>query len=429
MHTESGCTTTDAVEKMVDVVKQLAESSIEAGESFGSASSQIAATLGYTVGDLSDSTSTASRNLDLLKQKAREMGAATSFSATEAAEGLNVLAMMGFDVETSMNMVKSTLRGAEAGGMSIAESAQYVGGALKGFKEQTAQFADSAEAATYYTDLMAKGATMAATNVPQLGQALSGIAATANTYKQNADSVTVSLLRLAEQGEVGSGAATALSAAMKNIYSPTDTAKKALDSLGVQAYDEAGNIRDFNTIVGELDKSLNDLGNDQLKNDLENQIFGIQGQAAFDKMVVTSGDKLQGFYDGIANASGSASQQAETMMDNLQGDITKMESAFSELQLSIFDYLDKPLRDSVQIVTNEFLPALTGIVQGTEGADEQLKLALQRIPTSRAVQSSLKESEMLLLLRWRELVGTIQDRTQFLQLGCLRRYRTGISFV
>ena len=222
---------TDAVEKMVDVVKQLAESSIEAGKSFGSASSQIAATLGYTVGDLSDSSSIASQNLDLLKQKAREMGAATSFSATEAAEGLNVLAMMGFDVETSMNMVESTLRGAEAGGMSIAESAQYVGGALKGFKEQTAQFADSAEAATYYTDLMAKGATMAATNVPQLGQALSGIAATANTYKQNADSVTVSLLRLAEQGEVGSGAATALAAAMKNVYSPTDTAKKALDSI------------------------------------------------------------------------------------------------------------------------------------------------------------------------------------------------------
>lgn len=360
-----------AANKLVDIGK----GALDTGMKFEAAISQLAATQGYSLDDLQGDEGVM-YTMDLLTEKARQMGAATSFSAAEAADGLNTLAMSGYNAQESVGMIENVLHGAESGSMTIAEAASYVSGSMKGFKDQTAAFADATEASAYYVDLMAKGATLAATSVPELGQALSGSAATANTYKQSADSVTIALLRLAEQGEVGSGAATALNAAMKNLYAPTDTAKKALDQLGVSAYDESGNIRDFNEVVDELAGALNSLDTDEERNALEDAIFGQQGQKAFDKMIVTSGDKLQSFYDGIADASGSAALQSETMMDSLEGDLKKLDSAWSDLEISIYNGANEPIRKVVQTVTDEMIPAINALLQGTEGAEQQVGEAI-----------------------------------------------------
>ena len=94
--------------------------------------------------------------------------------------------------------------------------------------------------------------------------------------------MTLALLRLAEQGEVGSAAGTALAAAMKNIYTPTDQARDALDELGVSAYDSSGNARDFNTVVNELAEALSGM-TDEEANAYKQTIFGIQGLNAYNK--------------------------------------------------------------------------------------------------------------------------------------------------
>lgn len=373
-----------------NLMKQITEGALDTGSSFEAAMSQVAATQGFSISDIQNNTEGAAYTMDLLTEKAREMGAATSFSAAQAADGLNILLMSGYSAENSIGMVENVLHEAEAGGISIAEAAQYIAGSMKGFKKQSAEFADSAEASAYYADLIAKGATLAATNVPQLGQGLSGVAATANTYNQKADSVTISLLRLAEQGEVGAGAATALTAAMKNLYSPTDTAKAALEELGISAYDAEGNTRDFNVVVGELDNALSQL-TEERRNSLEDAIFGIQGQAAFDKMVVTSGDKLQKFYDGIAEASGSAALQSETMLDNLKGDITKLQSAYSDLEITIYNGANEPLRHVVQTITDDMLPAINHLVSGVDEADKEIGSAVGNL-----VSTILTETKDLL---------------------------------
>ncbi|MDE6731099.1 MAG: phage tail tape measure protein, partial [Oscillospiraceae bacterium] len=374
-----------------NLMKQITEGALDTGSSFEAAMSQVAATQGFSISDIQNNTEGAAYTMDLLTEKAREMGSATSFSASEAADGLNTLLMSGYDATESIEMVENVLHGAEAGEISIAESAKYIAGSMKGFEKQSASFADNAEASAYYADLMAKGATLAATNVANLGQGLSGVAATANTYNQQADSVTVSLLRLAEQGELGSAAATSLTAAMKNIYAPTDTAKAALESLGISAYDAEGNTRDFNTVVDELNNALNGLGDDQKKNDLINTIFGIQGAEAFNKMVVTSGDKLQKFYDGIAEASGSAALQSETMLDNLKGDITKLQSAYSDLEITIYNGANEPLRHVVQTITDDMLPAINHLVSGVDGADKEIGSAVGNL-----VSTILTETKDLL---------------------------------
>ena len=312
------------------------------GKSFESSMSQIAATMGKTTDEISD-----------LTEKAKEMGATTQFSATEAAQGLNILAMSGLDTEEQIAGIEKVLNLAAAGGLSLESAASYTTGTVKGF-------GDTMENAQYYTDLMAKGATLANTNVNDLGAALSKTAANANSYGQTADGVTLSLLRLAEQNVTGEEAATQLNRAMADLYTPTDNAKQALDELGIAAYDSQGNTRDFNTVVDELNAKLSTMTDEQA-NAYKNTIFTTNGLNAFNKMTASSTEKVTQFKEELASASegeGSAAQQAATMIDNLEGDITIMQSAAEGLGITFYETFNKDLRENVQFAT-ESLGQLT----------------------------------------------------------------------
>ena len=367
-----------------------AKDAVQVGMSFDAAVSQIGATLGYTAEDLSKSTSDASKNLEMLRNKAQEMGAATSFSATEAAEGLNILAMSGYSAEQSCEMIGDVLNLAAAGGLSLAEAASYTSGAVKGF-------ADASKDAQYYTDLMAKGATLANTDVKALGEALSGGSATAASYGQTADGLTLSLLRMAEQGVTGSDAANALSRAMADIYTPTDGAKKAMEALGVSAYTTSGEARDFNTVADELNKKLATMS-DEEANAYKNALFSSRGLQAFNKMTVTSTEKVNEWSDALADASGSAAAQAETMLDNLQGDITVFGSAMEGAKIVLSDSLTPALRDfvkfgtrSVSTLTDAFKNGgLTGAISALGPImDELIEKVSDTIPAIIAVASEI----------------------------------------
>lgn len=344
------------------------EQAVQTGMEFQSAVSQIGATLGYSIAEINNPATKAYQNMQMLSDKAEEMGAKTSFSATQAAEGLNILAMSGYTAEESMQMIDSVLDMAAAGSLDLQSAASYVAGSMKGFTKEAGNFADNAEASAYYGDLIAKGATLANTNVQQLGEAMSQASSSADSYGQSSTEAGVALLRLAEQNTVGSAAATALGAAMKELYAPTEQAKAALDSLGVSAFDEAtGKAKGFNQVVDELGMALSKM-NEQERVNMEKTIFGEQGKRAFDQMLASSGEKVQSFYDGLANASGSAHQQAETMLDNLAGDITIFGSALDGLKIKVSDAFDAPFREIVQEAT-KYLSELTEITknQGLEG--------------------------------------------------------------
>ena len=363
-------------------IAAIGQQAVSTGKAFTSGMSQVSATLGYSVSDLNHSASEAFRNMEKLTAKAEEMGAKTAFSASQAADGLNILAQSGYNADESIEMINSVLDMAAAGSLNLDSAASYIAGAMKGFTKEAGNFADNAEASAYYADLIAKGATLANTNVQQLGEALSQASSTANTYGQSAQTTETALLRLAEQNEVGSAAATALAAAMKNLYSPTEQAKQALDELGVSAYDANGKARDFNQIVDELKAALSQIDDESQRNAIENAIFGIQGQAAFDKMVSSSAEKVRSFYENLeyteSGAKGSAATQAETMLDNLTGDITILESALDGLKIKLFKNLDAPLRDAVQHVTT-YISDLTNAVQ-TGGLDGLVSELGAKIP-------------------------------------------------
>lgn len=319
------------------------KTSIDAGMNFDTAMSQVAATMGTTVDKIGN-----------VKAKAEEMGRTTKYTATEAAEGMNILAQAGLSADEQISGIGTVLNLASAGAMSLEESASYTAGAVKGF-------GDSMGNASYYADLMAKGATLANTDVRGLGEAFSGSAATAKNYGQAADSVTLSLLRLAEQNVTGSEASTALNRAMADLYTPTDDASKALDQLGVSAYKSNGEAKDFNDLVDELNGSLQGMTAEQKNNALAT-IFTTQGLQAFNKMTASSDATVQKFWKGIQDSSGSAAQQAATQLDNLKGDITLLSSATEGLELGFYNTFSGTIRGAIKGITSE----VSGLAEAME---------------------------------------------------------------
>lgn len=318
----------------------LAKAAIDVGKNFESSMSQVAATMGIT----SEEIAAGSEQFEMLKAKAKEMGATTKYTASEAADGLNILAMAGLSAEEACEGIDDVMALAGAGALSLEQSAAYVTGAVKGFS-------DEMENAGMYADIMAKGATMANTNVAQLGEALSTASSNASQYNQSVESTSVALLRLAEQNVTGAEAATALSRVMADLYTPTDKAAKALAELGVATYDEQGNARDLNDVVDDLNMRLSGM-NDEQKLAYESTIFTTYGMKGFQKMCVSTTDTVDKFKKGIAEASGSAMDQFATQTDNLEGKLAILNSALEATGIAIYEVFEDTMKESVDTATD-----------------------------------------------------------------------------
>lgn len=310
-----------------------AAAAIKTAADFESSMSQVAATMGKSVDEIGELTSLA-----------QHMGATTAFSASEAAEGINILAMAGLNITQIGDSLGTVLDLAAAGAMDMGSSASYVVGAVKGFRDEMSN-------ASKYADLMAKGATLANTDVSALGEAISFGAATANGYRQSADSMTLSLLRLAEQNVVGQTAATSLNRAMADLYTPTAGAKKALDSLKISAYNADGTAKDFNEVVDSLAGALKGMSEEEA-NAVKNTIFTTNGLNAFNKMTASSKSRVDELKEGLQDSLGSASQQAKTQLDNLSGQLTILKSAVEGAAIAFGNKMLPYIKNAVSYAQN-----------------------------------------------------------------------------
>lgn len=343
------------VAKLVEFTK----ASIETGLQFDKSMSQIAATMGTTVDQVSG-----------LRDEAQRLGATTAFSAQQAAEGMNILAQSGLKEQEIIAALPDVLNLAAAGNLDLATSASYVTGAFKGF-------GDTAENAAKYTDLIAVGASKSNTTVQALGEGLSRAAATSASYGQSVEGTTLALLRLAEQNVTGAEAAQAMNRAMMDLYTPTSAAKKELDALGVSVYDANGNARDFNTVVDELNAALSSMS-DEEANATKNAIFSTFGLQAFNKMTVSTTDKVDEFKEALAGAGGAAETMANTQLDNLAGDMTLFDSAVEGLQIKISDMFVPTLRTLYQ-TAQEVISGITNFITEHQAAFDGLASVLSGV--------------------------------------------------
>lgn len=309
-------------------VFNFAKDSVQTGMEFDTVMSNIAATMGKSRDEI-DKTIVQTKNFTgTLGEFAEKLGAETKFTTAQAAQGLLVLAQAGLKAEEQIEALPPILSLASAGAIDLDTSATYVTAAVMGF-------GDSMENASYYADMISKGATLAKTDVNMLGAAFSGAAATASTYNQTAQSTETALLRLANMNVTGMEAANAYNRVMMDLFTATDDGKKALDELGISMYDAStGEARDLNDIINELSAALSKY-NDEARLAYESKIFSAWGMKAFDKMAATSTDKLEVFNKELSNVTGAASKQAGTQLEALSGKLAILNSAFEAVKIQI----------------------------------------------------------------------------------------------
>lgn len=309
-------------------VFNFAKDSVQTGMEFDTVMSNIAATMGKSRDEINKTVVQTEDFTGTLGKFAEKLGAETKFTTAQAAQGLLILAQAGLKAKEQIEALPPILSLASAGAIDLDTSATYVTAAVMGFR-------DSMENASYYADMISKGATLAKTDVNMLGAAFSGAAATASTYNQTAQSTETALLRLANMNVTGMEAANAYNRVMMDLFTATDDGKEALNELGIAMYDAStGEARDLNDIINELSAALSKY-NDEARLAYESKIFSAWGMKAFDKMAATSTDTLEVFNTELSNVTGAASKQAGTQLEALSGKLAILNSAFEAVKIQI----------------------------------------------------------------------------------------------
>lgn len=347
------------------------KSAVAAGADFDKAMSQVAATMGKSVSEIQD-----------LRNFAQEMGSTTSFSATEAAEALNYMALAGYDAETSMMMLPNVLNLAAAGDMELARASDMVTDA------QTA-LGLSLEDTNVMVDQMAKISSTTNTSVSQLGDALLTVGGNAKVVQGGTAELTAVLGALADNGIKGSEAGTHLRNILLAMNPTTDKAANAWEQLGVKAYDAQGNMRNLEDIFMELEEAMAGM-TEQEKTAMKSAMFNKTDLAAVNALLATNSDRWDEINTAAANAAGSADAMAKTQLDNLAGDVTLFKSALEGARIAISDGITPTLREFVQL-GSEGLSRFTMALKegGLMGAmdelgnflGESLGKLLEKVPT------------------------------------------------
>ena len=345
---------------------ELAKTSVGVGMSFQSSMSQVAATMGVGVDQIQS-----------LTDKAKEMGSTTAFTATQAADALNYLALAGYDANKAAEVLPSVLNLAAAGGMDLAYASDLVTDAMASLNlEANKQNVDE------FGNKLAKAASKANANVSQLGEAILTVGGTAANLKGGTTELTTALGLLANVGIKGAEGGTHLRNIILSLQSPTDDATKLMEQLGLQVYDAQGNMRGLNDILTDLNSSLAGLTQGQ-KDSVINALFNKTDLAAVNGLLAAQGEQWESLAQQIdaageaAGDSGAMAQMAETQLDNLQGSVTIMQSALEGLQLGIYDYLEPSLNEAAKWGSECFSTLTKALSEG--GPEAMLQAAGQII--------------------------------------------------
>jgi TP901 family phage tail tape measure protein len=307
----------------------LAKSSVSVGMSFEASMSQVAATMGKST-----------EEIESLTKVAKEMGSSTKFSATQAADALNYLALAGYDADKAAEVLPSVLNLAAAGGMDLAYASDLVTDAMASLNiEANKNNVDD------FGNKLAMAASKANANVSQLGEAILTVGGTAANLKNGTTELTTALGLLANVGIKGAEGGTHLRNIILSLQSPTDDAAKLIQQLGLQVYNAQGNMRGLDEILGDLNTRMVDMTQGQ-KDSIINRLFNKTDLAAVNGLLAAQGEQWDALAAQIDAAGGAMEQMAETQQDNLQGVMTSMSSAFEGLQLAVYERLEPALTDA-----------------------------------------------------------------------------------
>lgn len=282
------------------------------------------------------------KDFDALRDKAREMGAETKFSASEAADAFTYMAMAGWKTEDMMSGIDGIMALSAADGLDLATTADIVTDSLSAMGL-------SADDAGHFADVLAAASTNANTNVEMMGETFKYAAPLAGSLGFSIEDLAVATGLMANAGIKGSQSGTALRGWLTRLAKPTKESKAAMDALGLSLTDSEGNMKSLMQIMEETRDAFSNLS-EESKAQHAAMLAGQNGMSGFLAVVNASEADLKKLAKATKNANGVAKDMAETMQDNLNGQLTILKSQLGEAAISIGDALIPKVREATSMV-------------------------------------------------------------------------------
>lgn len=330
-----------------NAIKNFCSEIVTIGSTFETSMSKVSALSG-AMGD----------DLATLEAKARELGATTTFSASEAADALGYMALAGWDTQQMLDGVGSVLTLAQAGELELAAASDLVTDYLSAFNME-------ANETSRMVDVLAYAQANANTTVEGLGMAFKNCAANANAAGLDIETTSSLISQMANQGLKGSEAGTALNAVMRDMTAQMEKGAIKIGKTSVAVMDAQGNYRDFVDILADIESATNGMGDAEKAAALQTT-FTADSIKGLNLLLNAGSGEAAAFRSELYNCAGTAEQTAATMTDNLGGDLAAMRSALEETALKIYEGLQEPLRSAAQFMTNTVIPAITVLIENAD---------------------------------------------------------------
>ena len=302
---------------------------------FEAAMSQVQSVSGATTSELTK-----------LTAKAKEMGAATKFTATESAEAFNYMAMAGWNAQQMTDGIGGILKLAAASGEDLATTSDIVTDALTAFGLKASD-------ATHFSDVLAQASSSANTDVGMMGETFKYVASMAGSLSYSIEDVALMTGLMANSGIKSTQAGTSLNAVLTRLATNSGGAADMIAKLGVNFYDSAGNARPLAKVMGELRDATKGMNQEQ-KSNLANTVAGMEAQKGLLAILNASEEDYNKLAESIANADGAAERMSQIQLDNLAGDMTLFQSAVDGLKITLGERMSNSwLRDIVQWLTEQ----------------------------------------------------------------------------
>ena len=267
-----------------------------------------------------------SEEMELLTEKAKEMGAVTKYSGTESAEAFTYMAQAGWSVKSMIDGIGGIMSLAASDGIGLADATDIVANALT-------SFGLSANDTAHFADVLAVASSATNTDVAGLGEAFKYVAPVAGALKYDVEDVSIALGLMSNNAIKGSMAGTALKTSLANMAAPTDKMASVMDKYGISLLDSEGNMKSLRDVLDNLRGSLGGLDEAE-QTAAASMLFGKEAMAGMLAIINTSNADYKSLADQIDNATGSADRMAETMQDNLAGTLEQLGGAVETVQLS-----------------------------------------------------------------------------------------------
>ena len=279
-----------------------------------------------------------------LRDQALQLGADTSFSASQAAEGMENLAAAGFSVTETMEAMPGLLDLAAASGEDLSASSDIAASAIRGFGLEASE-------AAHVADVLAANANMTNSSVAQTGEALKYIAPVARAAGISLEETSAAIGLMANAGIQGSQAGTTLRGALSRLSKPTDDMCQVMDQLGLEFYDSEGKMKSLHDQIEMLQKATKGMTDEQRNNALVT-LYGQESLSGMLALINEGPDSLDKLTKSFQECDGIAKETAATMQDNFQGAFEQMTGSLETLAIRLYDSVSEPLKNLANLGTD-----------------------------------------------------------------------------